>query len=130
MQNHLLDELLADYAGISCAAGFFRADWFLRFLGIHDPEAQPGERRFDIYLGDPRRGDPVLTPTASRLLERVTAWAASNLERCERSLDTEGEEELAHRGRMIQAMATLGLDPLAAPEGAGLLEGAYSELSA
>ena len=34
MKNRLLDELIADYAGIVQASGRFRADWALTFLGL------------------------------------------------------------------------------------------------
>ncbi|HYQ84180.1 MAG TPA: hypothetical protein VEP28_09280, partial [Rubrobacter sp.] len=40
MRNNLLDELIADYAGIT-AVGPYRADWFLRFMGL---EAFPAYR--------------------------------------------------------------------------------------
>ena len=30
MRNNILDELVADYMGITAAAGRYRADWFLR----------------------------------------------------------------------------------------------------
>ena len=34
MQNNLLDELIADYAGIVAAVGRYRSDWFLRSVGL------------------------------------------------------------------------------------------------
>lgn len=34
MRNNLLDELIADYCGIVAANGHYRADWFLRFMGL------------------------------------------------------------------------------------------------
>lgn len=34
MRNNLLDELIADYQGIVSAIGKYRADWFLRFMGL------------------------------------------------------------------------------------------------
>lgn len=52
MRRHLFDELLADYAGIVAALGHFRADWFLRFMGL---EAYPAYRdggRLQNYLDD------------------------------------------------------------------------------
>ena len=36
MRNNLLDEIMADYMGITAAAGHFRADWFLRFMGLEE----------------------------------------------------------------------------------------------
>ncbi|MDD3364347.1 MAG: hypothetical protein PHZ03_05145, partial [Syntrophomonas sp.] len=44
-RNHLLDEFIADYMGIVAAAGQFRADWFLCFMGLENyPEFRPGGR--------------------------------------------------------------------------------------
>jgi hypothetical protein len=34
MRNILTDELVADYMGIVAGIGRFRADWFLRFIGL------------------------------------------------------------------------------------------------
>lgn len=123
MRNHLLDELVADYAGITVAAGTFRADWFLQFLGLDGPRRAAPTRRFDIY-----QGDPALGPGASGLLERVVAMAAANLEACGHELWQEGRPTVAERALMVQALATLGLDEIAAPEGTALLARAYRVL--
>lgn len=122
MQNHLLDELLADYAGITAAAGSFRAGWLMRFLGLGGPHAggggsAPQSRRFDLY-----RGDPPLSDGAFRALETVAARAAANLEAGERALWSAGPPGVAERSAMVQAAATLGLAEVAAPGGAERLE--------
>jgi AraC-like DNA-binding protein len=45
MRNNLLDELIADYGGIVAACGYYRADWFLRFLGLESfPDYRAGGR--------------------------------------------------------------------------------------
>ncbi|HEV7515766.1 MAG TPA: hypothetical protein VGR07_05645, partial [Thermoanaerobaculia bacterium] len=57
MRNNLLDELLADYSGMVAAIGRFRADWFLRFLGLEAfPSLRPGGR-LGIYRGKPPLSD-------------------------------------------------------------------------
>lgn len=44
-KNHLLDEFIADYMGIVAAAGRYRADWFLCFMGLENyPAFRPGGR--------------------------------------------------------------------------------------
>ena len=54
MRNNLLDELIADYAGLVAATGRFRADWFLRFIGLEEfPRYRPGGR-LDLYRGSRR----------------------------------------------------------------------------
>jgi hypothetical protein len=76
MENHLLDELLADWSGLVAATGGFRADWFLRFLGLEDyPRVRPGGR-LALYLGDVEPG----TPEHDELLGYVVR-AARRLER-------------------------------------------------
>lgn len=44
-KNHPLDEFIADYMGIVAAVGRYRADWFLRFMGLENyPEFRQGGR--------------------------------------------------------------------------------------
>ena len=75
MRNNLLDELIADYAGIVAAIGSYRADWFLHFMGL---EAYPDYReggRLQNY-----RGQPPLSDEAFKILQRLIRVAALNLE--------------------------------------------------
>lgn len=76
MQNHMLDELLADYWGLVAATGQYRADWFLHFLGL---EAWP------IYRSTGRmgnyRGNPELSAGAWQVLQSLVVAAAQNVER-------------------------------------------------
>jgi hypothetical protein len=114
MRNHLLDELMADYAGLVVAAGRFRADWFLRFLGLEDfPRYRPGGR-LDLY-----RGDPPLSDGAFRRLQRTVYEAAHRVE----SFDAERRSPptLTETALTLAALATFRLDELAA-------EGAESRL--
>jgi hypothetical protein len=76
MGTHLLDELIADYAGIVAACGRFRADWFLRFVGLEQfPHYREGGR-LENY-----RGRPPLSDDAFRVLQALVKTAADNLER-------------------------------------------------
>lgn len=116
MRNHAQDELMADWAGLVAATGRFRAQWFLRFLGLEDyPSYRPGGR-LDLY-----RGDPPLSDEAFRLLHDVIRSAALNLESFDAPTRT-----LEDRARMLTALASLRLDELASPEGKSLLGGALS----
>ncbi|WP_243902599.1 DUF7005 family protein [Aetokthonos hydrillicola] len=75
MRNNLLDELIADYIGIVAAIGYYRADWFLRFLGL---EVFPNYReggRLQNY-----RGKPPLSNRAFQVLQSLTKAAAEQLE--------------------------------------------------
>ncbi len=119
MRNNLLDELLADYAGMVAALGRFRADWFLRFLGLEDfPRLRPGGR-IGIY-----RGSPPLSDGAFRVLQALVRDAAENLELFDASLPA-GPRGLAERARAITAIASLRLEDLAAPGGEAALAAAF-----
>ncbi|HSK80394.1 MAG TPA: hypothetical protein VLQ45_28330 [Thermoanaerobaculia bacterium] len=90
MRNNVLDEILADYAGITAAAGRFREDWLLRFLYA----------RLDLY-----RGDPPLSDGAFRVLRSLLEAAAGNIERW----DGPGD-----RTARVLTLASLRLEDLAA----------------
>ena len=102
MRNNLLDELIADYAGLMAATGRFRADWFLRFVGLEEfPRYRPGGR-LDLY-----RGKPPLSDGAFRVLQALVKAAAENLERFRSPLGT---------APTIAALAALRLEDLAAAD--------------
>jgi len=75
MRNNLLDELIADYMGIVSAIGFFRADWFLRFVGLENYPQYRAGARLENY-----RGDPPLSDGAFKILQALVKLAAENLE--------------------------------------------------
>jgi hypothetical protein len=75
MQNKVLDELIADYAGIATATGEFNADWFLTFVGLeHYPTYREGGRLQNY------KGTPPLSDGAFVILQTLVHHAAKNLE--------------------------------------------------
>ncbi|MEH2072563.1 MAG: hypothetical protein V7K47_31180 [Nostoc sp.] len=75
MRNNLLDELIADYRGIVAAIGHYRADWFLRFLGLESfPDYREGGRLQNY------RGQPPLSDGAFKILQILVKNAAENLQ--------------------------------------------------
>ncbi len=116
MSNLLLDELIADYTGIVAAQGRFRADWFLRFIGLEDFPRYRSGARLDIY-----RGDPPLSEGALKVLHVLIKAAAENLERFDARWPA-GERSLTDRARMIRALASLRLEEIASPEACARLE--------
>ncbi|MDD3852447.1 MAG: hypothetical protein PHD40_02175 [Syntrophomonadaceae bacterium] len=51
-RNHLLDEFIADYMGIVAAAGKYRADWFMAFMGLENyPKYRTGGRLTNYLQG-------------------------------------------------------------------------------
>ena len=121
MRNNLLDELMADYAGIVAAAGRYRADWFLRFCGLEEGEGCRADGRLWNY-----RGDPPLSGPAFAVLQRLVRAAALRLEAMDRGLG-EACRTPAGRARVLLALAELTLEEMAATRAeerlAGLVAG-------
>lgn len=111
MRNHLLDELIADFAGIMAAEGRFRGDWFLRFMGFEASGPWRPDGRLAIY-----RGEPALSDGAFRVLQRLTIRAAEHLERFEES-ELRGRHSRGLTGRLIIALAASSIIDLASWEG-------------
>ena len=124
MRNHLLDELIADYTGMVAAVGAFRADWFLRFLGLEDFPHCRDDGRIGIY-----RGKPPLSDGAFAVLQAVVKAAAENLERFDREYFTDGQDRSTEsRGQMILALATASLAGLAFEGWRERIEGALASI--
>lgn len=104
MSLNLLDETICDWAGMTEALGFFEADYFLRFLGLHAlPDVLP-EGRVHTYCEG-------LSPAAFSLICRLTAAAARGLEALSRDLYRPRE-----RTRFTLALTDMTLELLAAEE--------------
>jgi hypothetical protein len=132
MRNHLLDELVADYAGMTGATGRYRADWQRRFLGLGSGPRGEGYRpggRLDLY-----RGDPPLSDGAFEKLQALARAAAAEIERFDAGLrrsgpvSPAGEESDRDRALVLLALATLRVDEIAAPGGAERLAERLAEL--
>jgi hypothetical protein len=111
MRNNLLDELIADYRGIVAAAGHYRADWFLHFMGL---EAFPHYRaggRLQNY-----RGEPSLSDGAFEILQALVTAAAANLAKCDRQYNQLRTAE--NQTLMLMALTHLTIEELAS-EAAG-----------
>jgi hypothetical protein len=76
MQNNVLDELMADYWGLVATTGEYRADWFLRFLGLEAWPMYRASGRLENY-----RGKPVLSAGAWEVLQSLIVSATMHLER-------------------------------------------------
>lgn len=86
MRNNMLDELIADYQGIVAANnGRYRADWFLRFIGLEDFPSYREGGRLQNY-----RGKPPLSEGAFKILQILIKDAAENLE----------QFNILHQGRL------------------------------
>jgi len=110
MRNALLDELLADYSGMVAATGRFRADWFLRFMGLEAFPAYRSGGRLENY-----RGTPPLSDGAFIVLQRLVRLAALRLEELDRTrVGPVGT--LTDRAVRLTSLASLTLEMFAAPD--------------
>lgn len=75
MQNNLLDEILADYAGLRCAFNSFNSEYMLHFLGLERfPEYREGGRLQNY------RGTPPLSTGAYEVLRHVVRQAIKSVQ--------------------------------------------------
>jgi hypothetical protein len=109
MRNNLLDELIADYMGIT-AAGRYRSDWFLRFMGLESFPAYREGGRLQNY-----RGRPPLSEGAFGILRALVRDIAENLQRVGDGLEfLPGSQE--ERAGMLLALCGFRLEDLAASD--------------
>ncbi|HRE46537.1 MAG TPA: hypothetical protein PLD47_02335 [Aggregatilineales bacterium] len=110
MRNNLLDEVIADYQGIVAAAGRYRADWWLRFMGLEQYPAYRAGGRFENYWGTP--------PLSEGAIEalKVLVWRAGIT--LEAFHDVYAERPPAER---LIALIGSTLETLAANDGAARL---------
>jgi hypothetical protein len=120
MRNNLLDELIADYRGIVVAAGCYRADWFMRFMGLADfPNYREGGRLQNY------RGQPPLSEGAFKVLGTLVKAAAENLE----DFDAQHSDELRNshqQALMLVALTDLTIEELASREAHHLIQARMS----
>jgi hypothetical protein len=122
MQNNLLDELIADYRGIVAAIGHYRADWFLRFMGLESFPDYRESGRLQNY-----RGQPPLSDQAFKILQALVVAAAKNLEHFDRKYS----QELRLRQNqplILIALTYLNLEELASDKAFTRLQTIFQQL--
>jgi len=122
MRNNLLDELIADYAGLVSAFGRFRSDWFLHFLGLENYPQYRNGGRLETY-----RGNPPLSEGAFAVLQAVIVRAAVSVEAIDHQLAPETGAEA--RIRLLRALTSMTLEELASERGTERLRLALAEHS-
>jgi len=120
MRNNLIDEIMADFAGLVLNFGTYRSDLALRFLGLEDyPKYRQGGR-MQNYLGK-----PPLSVEGFEILKKLVFAAIGNLQRFDDAQPDRAKERVAF-ARTILAVAALTLEELAAPDAVSRIQkGSY-----
>ena len=118
MRNNLLDELIADYSGIAAAAGRYRADWALAFLGLESYPSYREGARLENYHGDPPLSDEALA-----IVHTLVYRAARNLEAMSIEPSVAGPG-IDPRWRVVLGLTRLTLEELASDEAEARLSAA------
>ncbi|MDR3406302.1 MAG: hypothetical protein P4L99_27710 [Chthoniobacter sp.] len=111
MRNLLLDEVIADFMGLRTAAKGYRADWFLRFMGLEGFPSYREGGRLQNYLGA-----PPLSTEAFRLVCLVVKRASEQLEIFDRNLPGDVESSA-----VLMALTGSSLLEFAMPEAPNML---------
>ncbi len=109
MHANMYDELIADYAGIRAVLPRFRADWFLRFIGLADYPQLRADGRLRNYLGQ-----PPMTASARRCLQTILRDAAQQLELFDQRVDSTTDADFR---RQLWTICQHHLLEIAAPNG-------------
>jgi hypothetical protein len=111
MRNNIFDELIADYRGIVSANGYYRADWFLNFIGLESFPQYRWGGRLENY-----RGNPSLSEGAFAILQVLIKQAAENLERFDAQYYSQYSRTLIEEVAMLFALTSLTLEELASSQ--------------
>ena len=114
MRVELLDELVADYAGVVAATSRFRADWGRRFLGLERFPDVRADGRLVNYLG------AHYSPRAVSVLTSVVVDALATLEALDALRPWRWTDRPARAARLL-ALSTCALEELAQPDAVPLL---------
>jgi len=119
MRNSLLDELIADYMGITAAVGRFRADWLLWFFGLESFPSYREGGRLQNY-----RGSPSLSNEAFRMLQKLVVAAAANLETFDRVYIPEFRHA-SLRPVLMKILTQLTIEEIASIEAEKILQNSF-----
>lgn len=118
IRQHLHDELLADYAAMVATIGYFRADWFLLFMGLENYPHYRNTGRLENYLATSHQN-----PSALADIHATLVAAAHNLECFDQALFGQ-QRTLVQQGAVLCALAGTSLADLARPNGVANLANA------
>ncbi|RUS94723.1 hypothetical protein DSM106972_092580 [Dulcicalothrix desertica PCC 7102] len=116
MRNNLFDELIADYQGIVAANGYYRADWFFRFIGLESFPSYREGGRLENYRGQASSED-LLSDGGFKILQVLVKAAAENLQCFDTEYLDKGKiKDTSIQSLMLMTLSHLTLEELAYPE--------------
>ena len=122
MRNNLLDELIADYRGIVKAIGYYRADWFLSFMGLESFPNLRANGRIHNY-----QGETALSDRAFTVLQALVKAAAENIEYFDRYCRSQ-LLKTQNQPLMLIALTHLTMEELASDEAFERLQMIFQQL--
>ena len=111
MANNMHDELVADYMGISKVLGKFKAEWFLKFVGLEDYPRYRVGARLENYVDRSR-----ISPEAFQLLAAIVFRAAVNVEKFDHTLGA----PIDQADRLTRLLSLCAVDMLSMSSDEGL----------
>ncbi|MBB4807356.1 hypothetical protein HNP38_002660 [Chryseobacterium defluvii] len=119
--NNLHDELIADYIGISKAAGSYRKEWMLAFMGLEEYPRYRKGARLENYIGDVA----VSSENFEQLID-IIKNAIDNIAEFDEVLGVmSSDKDQMYR---MDALCETDLLEIASRGGAGLLIEKYNEI--
>ena len=115
MRKRLLDEIIADYMGITAVEKSYSARLFLDFMGIdRGTLSETGKARIEYYRGE-------LGDEAFNALKKLAELASLNIE----TLDAEMRNHVKTRFHFMLALSRLSVEEIASGDCGRLLENAF-----
>lgn len=121
MNNNMHDEIIADYMGIDGVLSQFRADWFLKFIGLENYPTVRQDGRIKNYLGK-----PPLSNAAFKILQSIMIKAAYNLEKFDQKIGAVQSD--SNRRYKLIALCQTSLLEMASNDGAEIICQSYNNL--
>lgn len=119
MRNNILDEIIADFAGITASLGRYSTDWFLHFVGLENfPEYRLGGR-LENY-----KGEPPLSDSAFKILQNLVFQASKNLELFDRKY-SKSLQKKKKRISLLVSLSYFTLEELASEKALEFIENRY-----
>ncbi|MGM0502213.1 MAG: DUF7005 family protein [Bacillota bacterium] len=119
METHVVDELIADYWGITTAVGHYKVDWFFKFMGLDSKDKYRAGGRLENYVDQTK-----ISKGSFKLLIKLVRNAAHNLAEFDKKHLAEGNNY-----KKVLVLTHFTLEELASEKGVELLDDCYKGLT-